>query len=227
MHLPKITDEPRHQPDCCLSISTKLLDIITNTFNSSVGVSENGLVLSIGSGSGLLEALLLSRWSSSSPSTITTTTTTLNTNLQIEGVEIRSEPPVNRYLPDPTNFMIVKGSWDIVSSRAHRAVSGMMFVYPRSPALVERYVRDFSSAVPAVTSTVAGREHSGEGVHEGEGRGTSPLRAVVWLGHRSDWPDFKPCFIGVPGFNDVEAVGGEDAGLVEYEMMAIIRRKIN
>lgn len=261
MDLPEVAVDPRHYPDCCLSISTRLLDILTDTFSTSIagpgggaGGTGTGLVLSIGSGSGLLEALLLSRWSSpslpsSSSSPSSSARTPKNTlNLQIEGVEIRSSPPVNRYLPDPENLTIVKGSWDVISPRARRAataaataaatptIGGLMFVYPRSPGLVGRYVRDFAAASTSAAAAAAdletvevGAEAEAEAKMEakkGTRTTTQPsLRVAVWLGHRSDWPDFEPCFAAVPGFDaaTVEVVGGADAGLVEYEMMAVMR----
>ncbi|KAK7756493.1 hypothetical protein SLS62_001327 [Diatrype stigma] len=248
MDLPEVAVDPRHYPDCCLSISTRLLDTLTDAFSTAIvgagaGGTGTGLVLSIGSGSGLLEALLLSRWSSSPSPSAAPDPNTLNRNrtlLQIEGVEIRSSPPVNRYLPDPENLTIVKGSWDVISPRARRAatatarstptsaVRGLMFVYPRSPGLVGKYVRDFAAASAAAVAETVEAE-AGVETEETKGTTTSTIRpvslkSVVWLGHRSDWPDFEPCFAAVPGLDaaTVEVVGGADAGLVEYEMMAVM-----
>ncbi|RYP61863.1 hypothetical protein DL771_009982 [Monosporascus sp. 5C6A] len=201
MDLPEITDEPRHYPDCCLSISRGILDVLTDTFRTA---AETGLVLSIGSGSGLLEALLQSRWatvsalasaSASDNTTAAATTISAAASPRIEGVEVRAS--VNRYLPAAA-VGTVRGTWEVSPrARSDPTVAALLFVYPRSPALVSRYLREAAASV------------------------------AVWLGHRSDWPDFEPCFAGAPGFGGaVEVVGGCAAGLVEYEMMAIVRRRV-
>ncbi|RYP85304.1 hypothetical protein DL770_005050 [Monosporascus sp. CRB-9-2] len=197
MDLPEVTDEPKHYPDCCLSISRGLLDVLTDTFRTA---AETGPVLSIGSGSGLLEALLQSRWTAASASasdnttTATTTTNSAAASPRIEGVEVHAS--VNRYLPAAA-VGTVKGTWEVSPrARSDPAVAALLFAYPRSPALVSRYLREAEASV------------------------------AVWLGHRSDWPDFEPCFAGAPGFNGaVQVVGGRAAGLVEYEMMAVVRRR--
>ncbi|RYP32493.1 hypothetical protein DL767_005182 [Monosporascus sp. MG133] len=196
MDLPEVTDEPKHYPDCCLSISRGLLDVLTDKFRTA---AETGLVLSIGSGSGLLEALLQSRWTAASESASVSasdnTTSNATASPRIEGVEVRSS--VNRYL-QAAAVGTVKGTWEVSPrARSDPAVAALLFAYPRSPALVSRYLREAEVSV------------------------------AVWLGHRSDWPDFEPCFAGAPGFDGaVEVVGGRAAGLVEYEMMAVVRRRV-
>ncbi|RYO87784.1 hypothetical protein DL766_004618 [Monosporascus sp. MC13-8B] len=186
MELPEVTDEPKHYPDCCLSISRGLLDVLTDTFRTVAGT---GLVLSIGSGSGLLEALLQSRWTAAATSSTAAFP-------RIEGVEVQAS--VNRYLPAAA-VGTVKGTWEVSPHvRSDPAVAALLFAYPRSPALVSRYLRETEAS------------------------------AALWLGHRSDWPDFEPCFAGAPGFGGaVEVVGGRAAGLVEYEMMAVLRRRVS
>ncbi|RYO83479.1 hypothetical protein DL764_009450 [Monosporascus ibericus] len=190
MDLPEVTHEPKHYPDCCLSISRGLLDVLTATFRTA---AETGPVLSIGSGSGLLEALLQSRWTGNA--TTAATTTSAAASPRIEGIEVRAS--VNRYLPAAA-VGTVKGTWEVSPrARSDPAVAALLFAYPRSPALVSRYLREAEAGV------------------------------AVWLGHRSDWLDFEPCFAGAPGFDGaVEVVGGRAAGLVEYEMMAVVRRRV-
>ncbi|RYP42764.1 hypothetical protein DL768_010236 [Monosporascus sp. mg162] len=194
MDLPEVTDEPKHYPDCCLSISSGLLNVLTDTFRTT---AETGPVLSIGSGSGLLEALLQSRWTaaSASASASDNTTSSAAASLRIEGIEVRAS--INKYLPAAA-VGTVKGTWEVSPrARPDPAVAALLFAYPRSPALVSRYLREAEASV------------------------------AVWLGHRSDWPDFEPCFAGAPGFDGaVEVVGGRAAGLVEYEMMAVVRRRM-
>ncbi|KAH8601010.1 hypothetical protein B0O99DRAFT_681865 [Bisporella sp. PMI_857] len=118
MSLPILSEEPEYYPDCCASISHRLLEILTENFQNIEG---ERLILSIGSGTGLLEALLLSHLPSSS-------------NLTIEGVEVDSS--INKYLPEQ-NSSIVRGTWELSPHLNH--VGGLMFVYPRSPELVKRY----------------------------------------------------------------------------------------
>lgn len=178
----------RHQ-DCCLSLSSELLDKLTRIFTGSSSSSPDASppsppsVLSIGSGSGLLEAALLAH---SSPGLIA-----------IEGVEVQqqeSQAPVNKYLPEPF-YHTVRGTRDVSPRLGDEDVSGLMFVYPRQPGLVSRYVK----ALEQMGSNVQG---------------------VVWLGPVADWEDFRPCFEGL----SIEIRSGPDAGLDGYEMMAVMRR---
>ena len=277
MDLPRLTDEPKHHPDCCISLSTRLLDVLTAAFVYGAPLSgesaaktvpgpakkaENarGLVLSIGSGTGLLEALLLARWSNPSlhQGSSGVDNDAYRAVTTVKGIEVRSS--INKYLP-AANFGVVRGTWDVVdvsrsASRSRElsdlvpdpdssssvaaadthaepgfspsnpvhppqedadaaAVTGLLFVYPRSPTLVSRYVR-------ALVATLGEDEEEDRGV-------------AVWLGHKSDWPDFEPCFSGVPGLGAVEVLDGggrgddeedhgRDNGLVGYEMMAVVRK---
>lgn len=72
-----------------------------------------------------------------------------------------------------------------------------MFAYPRDPGLVSRYL----SARPV------------------------SLRLVLWLGPRADWDVFGGCFTGLEGFGDVDVVEGGSAGVAEFEMVAVLRRR--
>ena len=176
--LPTPTAIPSRHPDCCLSISSTLLDTITSVFRENIPA---GLVLSVGSGTGLLEALLHAKWTPSP--------------LWIEGVEVLQSAS-SKYLPEQC-CETVKGTWEI-SPRAEHAAS-ILFVYPRSPELVRRYVQLFA-------------------------RPSSPLRAVMWLGPNCDWPELQACFALGPGWLPVRIAHGAAAGLVDYEMMAIVQR---
>ncbi|KXJ86206.1 hypothetical protein Micbo1qcDRAFT_237133 [Microdochium bolleyi] len=99
-------------------------------------------------------------------------------------------------------------------------VAALMFVYPRQPGLVRRYV----DAVLAPPSSGA--------------RGRRGPRVMIWLGPRADWADFRPCFeAGQPrgGADDgddkdsehgvvrsTRVLEGSEAGLLDYEMMSIV-----
>lgn len=124
---------PTARPGCSLGLSACLVDTLTNIFNETIDRSqpnELSLVLSVGSGSGLLEAHLQSRWSSAP-----------GYNLRIHGVEVRdrSYTTANRYLPF-TARSTVRGTWDI-STRVDRA-RALMFVYPRSTTLIIKYLEE-------------------------------------------------------------------------------------
>jgi hypothetical protein len=189
---------PIRHPDCCLSLSCKLLDVLTRIFtgsgNPTSTPSPSACILSVGSGSGLLEAALLAHPAAPGPPRLT-----------IEGVEVQqpeSQAPVNRYLPEPF-YHTVRGTWDVSPRLNDDVLSGLMFVYPRQPALVSRYVR-------------ATAEETG---------GSSSIRTVVWLGPVADWDEFRPCFEdGGRSAFEVETRTGGDAGLEEFEMMAIMTR---
>ena len=72
-----------------------------------------------------------------------------------------------------------------------------MFVYPRDPGLVNRYLE----ARPA------------------------SLRVMLWLGLRADWGVFGSCFRGLEGFGEVDVIEGGSAGVAEFEMVAVVRRR--
>lgn len=190
LDLPPLSDEPQRYADFCLSLSAPLIQSLTAIFTeaASKAKTESNLILSVGSGSGLLEAHLQAHWS-----------TTRKCDLCIHGVEIHTGDnarPVNRYLPEQ-NCNTVKATWQL-SPDVHIA-NALLFVYPRDPGLVSRYIQ-----------AVQDQENS-------------PLQAVVWLGPRADFDPFAGCLQHQPGFDSVKVV--DTCGLANYEMMAIIWRK--
>lgn len=127
--LPPLSAEPKRYSNFCLSISLPLIHNLTGIFTEAANKSNSSLILSVGSGSGLLEAHLQSHWSS-----------TLDCNLSIHGVEIHTGDnarPVNRYLPEQ-NCNTVRATWQL-SPDLH-AAAALLFVYPRDVDLVSRYV---------------------------------------------------------------------------------------
>lgn len=192
LDLPPLSDEPKRYPDFCLSLSTPLIQSLTAIFTEAArkAKAKSNLILSVGSGSGLLEAHLQAHWSSSSSS---------KCDLYIHGVEIHTgtdSRPVNRYLPEQ-NCNTVKATWQL-SPDLHIATA-LLFVYPRDPDLVLRYMQ-------------AVQDHE-----------SSVLQAVVWLGPRADFDPFTAFLQHLPGFDPVQVF--ETRGLASYEMMAIIWRK--
>lgn len=186
MELPELSEAPSRHPDFCLSVSTKLIHTLTAIIANNGPVSNQNLVLSVGSGSGLLEAHLQKNLNSL-PDSISKFT--------IQGVEVRSSPteaPVNKYLPEQ-HYTTVRGTWEL--SPLLEDADTLLFVYPRDPVLVSRYL----AARPA------------------------SLRVVLWLGPRADWEVFGGCFQGLEGFMDVDIINGENAGVASFEMIAVIR----
>ncbi|THX57611.1 hypothetical protein D6D06_03616 [Aureobasidium pullulans] len=114
--------EPRHHPDCCMAISQPLLHTLSNLLPNGPAIS----VLSIGSGTGLLESLLSEM---------------LDDSHDVCGVEV--SPNVNKYLPEE-NMFFVGGTWDLCTQAGRSKV--WMFTYPRDPKLIVRYLDIYDHA---------------------------------------------------------------------------------
>ncbi|EXK39791.1 hypothetical protein FOXG_05523 [Fusarium oxysporum f. sp. lycopersici 4287] len=195
---------PIRTPDCCLSLSYKLFRNLINAIPNTTPLldhakRETPTVLSIGSGSGLLEALFLAyinsqRQRSSSDHAM----------VNIEGVEVQQfgmRDHVNSYLPEQA-IHTVRGSWDVTSRLQDSDVTALMFVYPRQPALISRYMKVIAE----------------QGLK---------VEAIVWLGPMVDWEVFEPCFNTGHESCQFVVVGkkhGYEVGLDEYESMAVARR---
>ena len=150
--LSHLSSSPTRFPDCCLSISNTLLTTLTTLLPK-----KPAFTLSIGSGPGLLEALL----------------THSNASISVEGVEVAST--VNRYIAEE-DMHVAGGAWDLYA-RAQQAAA-WMFVYPRDPRLVSRYIERYAA---------------------------ENVEVVVWLGPRVDWVDYEACFRGSV-FSDVRVL---------------------
>lgn len=120
-NLPKLESSPSRHPHCCFTLSTSGIEAIVRIL-----ANANSLVLSIGSGSGLLEALLAQR----------------DSHLNIQGVEVNKS--TNKYLPDE-EMNIVKATWDVCEKAA--TATAWIFAYPRSPDLIKKYL-DFYGDSP-------------------------------------------------------------------------------
>ncbi|KAI0104261.1 hypothetical protein GGR51DRAFT_229352 [Nemania sp. FL0031] len=247
--LPPLRDEPTRYPSCCISLSTPLLATIASLLSSShdpfpspntnLTNNEPALLLSIGSGTGLLEELLHAYLNHDTPSRAHEDEGRINF-WRVEGVEVN--PAVNIHLPED-RINHVTGTWAVRSTRAREAAA-LMFVYPRDGALVRRYVETFMDENESERGVPLRNEKSkadGNDVHEteeqqqreedesgGEGRVPSSRRArlVLWLGPKCDWVDtgLGSCSKGDgEGLEIVEM--REGAGLAEYEMLAVLRRK--
>ncbi|KZF22149.1 hypothetical protein L228DRAFT_283328 [Xylona heveae TC161] len=112
--LPVLTDQPEHHQNYCASLSNRLLD----TLSAILPHSPEG-VFSIGSGTGLLEALL----------------TQHDNTIDVLGVEVTED--VNVYLPKE-KLRTVAGTWDTILDAI--LADAWLFVYPREPTLMEKYL---------------------------------------------------------------------------------------
>ncbi|TGJ81559.1 hypothetical protein E0Z10_g7200 [Xylaria hypoxylon] len=261
--LPLLTDQPTRHPGCCLSLSLPLLDTIRVLLGSipvitqSTDVTTNrksrdecasvllqsALVLSIGSGTGLLEELLhayLKRDSHPTPNDPISID-----SWRVEGVEVN--PAVNAHLPED-RINHVAGTWAVLESRA-RDATALMFVYPRDGALVRRYVDAFmrpaghhesmdedqqegggkyeggnESEVKRANQVVKRHENRGEDSTETRSTSHKEVHLALWLGPKCDWEDTGfGSFSGSDEFEVLDMLG--DVGLAEYEMLAALRRK--
>lgn len=117
IELPQLFDEPKHHPDCCASLSKKLLAILEQILSA-----DTGLVLSIGSGSGLFEALLVH----------------LQPALTLQAVEVSQD--VNIYLPEEKVWAV---DWTGGLCDAAGDAVTWIFIYPRSMNLLRKYLSTF------------------------------------------------------------------------------------
>lgn len=211
-----LTEQPTTWPDCSLSLSTKLMARLTSCIQEAFRPhdshhleSDPDYVLSIGSGSGLLEAHLQSWWS------------TRGLNVQIHGVEVRGADYTtpNRYLLW-NNRSTVRGTWELSSTRLHLA-HVLVFVYPRQVDLVKKYLDEAARGKNGHRS-VRGVIWLGprndwdpqDGHGNGEGQQDRPMT-------------FKRCFEEAEGFERLSVVNHSGfMGLRQYEMMAFVRRKL-
>ncbi|CAG8923939.1 unnamed protein product [Penicillium salamii] len=163
----QLSPSPQRFPDCCLGISSTLLDHLI-----SILPKKPTFTVSVGSGSGLLEALIANRG-----------------DVSVHGVEIGSS--VNRYIAEE-DMHVVTGGWGLCP--AAQKASAWIFVYPRDPRLIKKYIDTY---------------------------GHLSVELIVWLGPRVDWPDYETQFTQSL-FSDLDFP--DDIGLTPYELMVVARR---
>lgn len=112
-----LSSAPTRFPDYCLALSSTFLNYMVTLLPQ-----RPGFTLSVGSGSGLLEAII----------------THTDENVLVEGVEVNST--VNRYIAEE-NMHVVGGNWGLCSQAAHALA--WMFVYPRDPNLITKYIQTY------------------------------------------------------------------------------------
>jgi len=151
---PGVASPLRHQSSCA-SLSLHLLNLL-----NAVLPHPPSLTLSVGSGPGLLEALLLHQFPSRAALIPIEAPDDHDDDDDVQpkasfyGVEVKG---VNRFLPND-NVITVPGTWAI--AELSKTAEGLLFVYPRQPGLLRSYL---------------GREG---------------VRVVVWIGPRCDLEEF-------------------------------------
>lgn len=115
--LPQLSKTSIQHPHCCASLSYEIISLLAEDIQRAPHIT-----LSIGSGSGLLEALLQQYAS----------------DAIIEGVEVAED--VNRYLPKE-KLHIVGGTWDLCDRAS--AADTWLFIYPKDVLLVGKYLEAY------------------------------------------------------------------------------------
>ncbi|KAI0547792.1 hypothetical protein F4679DRAFT_553396 [Xylaria curta] len=235
--LPLLTNEPTRHAGCCLSLSEPLLATIKTLLDSIPHLDnkpEPALILSIGSGTGLLEELLYVYLNDDDHVSINSNSAE---KWRVEGVEVN--PAVNIYLPeDRINHVL--GTWAVLETRAREAMV-LMFVYPRDGPLVRRYIDTFMmSSTPLGDESKNGREgridsgsasntganyedysEDGDEIRRNPRQGA---RLVIWLGPKCDWDDTG--LRSIDASSEFEVLEKRhDVGLAEYEMLAVLKHK--
>jgi len=176
----QLSNTPQHHPDCCLSLSIPLLQTVQRyaqrvSHDSDVEV----LLLSIGAGTGLFEYYLTCYLHEHD-----------SNNVRVEAVEVQSTTMT--YLSKDAVHR-VQGTW-AMSDRALDA-RVLLFVYPREPQLVKRYLQQFQNHV----------------------------QVVLWFGPMADWDEHNAILHDITPFSSPTIL--EDAGLAPYELAVVLENK--
>lgn len=118
--LPRLSNIPVQYADCCAALSSTLVANLAQSLPAAPA-----LTISIGSGSGILEALILRD----------------RPEICLRAIEVSQD--INQYL-SAKNLQIVSGTWDLCAMAANSIA--WIFVYPRDFSLVEKYLQNFGSA---------------------------------------------------------------------------------
>ena len=113
-----LTEEPAHYADCCPAVSKHLIKTLADRLPLSPA-----LILSVGSGTGLLERMLLQAGEA------------CGRPIDVYGVEVTSCSNVHL----PRDRVLEVPSTTSVSEKLMLA-STLMFVYPRQRSLIEKYL---------------------------------------------------------------------------------------
>ena len=119
--LPELTSAPNHHPDCCCSLSIRLVNTLVNQIPMTPTFCS---IISIGSGTGLLEAILLHK----------------RPTLSIKAIEVSHT--INKYMLE-NDLCTLLGTWSVCPLAADAQV--WLFVYPREVNLLRRYTQSYGS----------------------------------------------------------------------------------
>ncbi|OHE94778.1 hypothetical protein CORC01_09885 [Colletotrichum orchidophilum] len=191
--LPQLTNEPQGHPDSCLSLSLPLIRALHTQLPPAPD-----LVLSIGSGTGLVEALLDSLAADDQDRDPPTRKTPRHTAAALNLASVEIAPSPNRYHAAHRHHT-VPGTWAL-DPAAGRA-KAWVFVYPKQVALVQSYM---------ASSFASGEKGA--------------VEVVLYVGPRMDWDDFRGAF--APFAEDIEVWGEErmeEVGGRAWECVAVVR----
>ena len=93
----------------------------------------------------------------------------------------------------PEEVVHVPGTW--ATCELARQASAWLFVYPREPGLLNRYLDEY---------------------------GHGDIRKIVWLGPKVDWSAFVDVVGEIEGWDAPDVT--EDCGAAEYEMLVVIQK---
>lgn len=111
-------------------------------------------------------------------------------DLNIVGLEV--SPHVNKYLSEQ-NFAYVNGTWDLYCGTESPEV--LLFVYPREPRLMARYITRFGSTL---------------------------CKKIVWIGPSLDWSDYESV-LKSSDFTSITVP--RNIGIAGYEMLSVAERE--
>ncbi|KAK1460082.1 hypothetical protein CMEL01_03081 [Colletotrichum melonis] len=182
--LPPLTNEPRRHPDSCLTLSLPLIKAL----HAQLPPTPE-LTLSIGSGTGLVEALLdsLVDIQAQDPTQEVSQKSPAPRKLNLTSIEIAPSP--NKYHRD---HRTVPGTWALDPAAAE--AKAWIFVYPKQVALVRSYMEAFASSNSSEKRVV---------------------ETVLYVGPRMDWDDFRSALepyaesVEVWDEERMEGVGGQ------------------
>ncbi|KAK4213656.1 hypothetical protein QBC37DRAFT_169305 [Rhypophila decipiens] len=168
--LPDLTSAKVQQPlrhsASCASLSLALLETLNNVLPRPPSLS-----FSVGSGPGLIEALLLHHFPLRAAHTEVIYDDEDDSQQNSDevrkvptgsfyGIEVKNAKEVNRYLP-PQHVLTVPGTWALPGEEITERVEGLLFIYPRQVGLIHNYLEKCTA-----------------------------LRVVVWIGPRCDVDEF-------------------------------------
>ncbi|KAH9814656.1 hypothetical protein DFH28DRAFT_970748 [Melampsora americana] len=116
VQLPPLTSVPTSLPTCCVSLSIPLISALKNAFSED----SSDLVLSVGSGSGLLESYMIQN------------------GINVKGIDLSTN--TNQYLEEE-EFIGLRGLWDREPISNLIYTRQILFVYPKPiKSVIKRYL---------------------------------------------------------------------------------------